>query len=369
MSDNAIHPASPVPGATRSPVSHTDLLGIELPEMERLVDQIGEKRFHARQIYHWIYARRAGTFDAMTDLSLALRRRLSDQFALGRSKIVTVEESTDGTRKYLLDVPSGGRVESVYLPEERRITFCISPQIGCALDCHFCLTARLGFVRNLGAGEIVGQVLALLDDNAAQIAGRPVNIVLMGMGEALHNYDNSMAAVRLLADPSGVGLPPRRITLSTAGLATGILRLAAEPVRPRLAVSLNATCDEVRSRLMPINTRFPLDALLHACRRFPLAPRERMTFEYVLLSGINDSPADPPRLAALMRRHGLRAKVNLIPFNAANGLIYQEPPAERLRRFRDDLLELGIPVSLRKNRGRDISAACGQLAFVRGAAI
>lgn len=225
------------------------------------------------------------------------------------------------------------------------------------------MTARLGFVRNLTPGEIVSQVLALLSDNETRTAGRPVNIVMMGMGEALHNYDNAMAAFRLLVDPAGIGIPRRRITFSTAGLAPGILRLAAEPVRPRLAISLNATDDRTRSDLMPINRKYPLDTLLAACRRFPLAPRERITFEYVLLRGVNDGAADPRRLAALMHRHQLNAKVNLIPFNEGAAFPFAEPSAETVTRFRDELLLLGVPASIRSNRGRDISAACGQLAL------
>ncbi|HZI93635.1 MAG TPA: 23S rRNA (adenine(2503)-C(2))-methyltransferase RlmN [Patescibacteria group bacterium] len=344
--------------------SPVNLLGMDLAFIECVLEEIGEKRFHARQIYRWIYSRRATGFDAMSDLSRPLRDRLAGRFSLLRPSISRVQQSADGTRKYLMAPPTGGEVEAVFIPEESRVTFCISPQIGCALDCGFCLTAQLGFVRNLTAGEIVGQVLAILDDNNQRIEGRPVNIVMMGMGEALHNYDNSIAAVRLLADPVGVGVPRRRITLSTAGLAPAIVRLAGETVRPKLAISLNATTDEVRSRIMPINRKYPLAILLDACRKIPLAPRERLTFEYVLLRGVNDSAHDPRRLAALMNRHNLHAKVNLIPFNEGGGLPWQEPSADSVKRFRDDLLSLGVPASIRKNRGRDISAACGQLALV-----
>ena len=337
---------------------------MELPELTRLLSAAGGRPFHARQVYRWIYARRATGFDVMSDLPRETRGLLSAGHRIERPAIRTVQQSSDGTRKYLLTAPSGGEVESVFIPEPSRITFCISPQIGCALDCRFCLTAQLGLVRHLAAGEIVGQVLALLEDNQQRIGDRPVNLVMMGMGEALHNYDQALAAVRLLADPQGVNIPRRRITLSTAGLAPAIVRLGEEPVRPRLAVSLNATTDAIRSRLMPINRKYPLDALLDACGRFPLAPRERLTFEYVLLRGINDTPHDPRRLAALMRRHRIRAKVNLIPFNAGGPLEFEEPAPETVRRFRDDLLSLGVPASIRKNRGRDISAACGQLALV-----
>ena len=350
-----------------APGTPIDLLGLDLSELTRVVESLGEQSFHARQIYHWIYARRVTAFGQMTNLSRALRERLEGGHTLGLPRVLKIEESSDGTRKYLFAPVSGGQVESVYIPEERRVTFCISPQIGCALDCHFCVTARLGFVRNLTSGEIVSQVLTLLSDNESRTADRPVNIVMMGMGEALHNYDNAVAAFRLLADPHGVGIPRRRITFSTAGLAPGILRLAAEPVRPRLAISLNATDDKTRSRLMPINRKYPLDTLLEACRKYPLAPRERITFEYVLLRGINDGAADPRRLASLVNRYQLRAKVNLIPFNAGSEIAFSEPAPETVRRFRDELLLLGVPASIRANRGRDISAACGQLAL-QGAA-
>lgn len=341
----------------------TEILGADLPQLERIVADLGESRFRARQIYRWIYARRAGGFEEMTDIPLALRSRLAATYRLGRPAAGDRRESADGTRKYLLDLKDGGSVEAVFIPEEKRATFCISPQIGCAIDCRFCHTARMGLTRNLAAGEIAGQVLHLLDDNRDRIGSRPVNIVMMGMGEALHNYDASMAAIRLMADPEGIGIPLRRITLSTAGLVPGILRLAQEPARPKIAVSLNATDDATRTRLMPINRKYPLAVLLDACRRFPLRPRERMTFEYVLLGGVNDTPADPPRLASLLSRHRVRAKVNLIPFNRGAGLPFQEPDPSVVKRFRDALLSIGIPASVRKNRGRDIEAACGQLAL------
>ncbi|HET9480149.1 MAG TPA: 23S rRNA (adenine(2503)-C(2))-methyltransferase RlmN [Candidatus Polarisedimenticolia bacterium] len=340
-----------------------DLIGLDRPAIARLVESLGEKPFHAAQIFRWLYARRASSFDQMTDLSLDLRRRLAGSFRIGRPRRVRVQESGDGTRKYLFMGAREGSYEAVFIPEEKRVTFCISPQSGCALDCRFCLTAQLGFVRHLQAGEIVGQVLELLDDNRARIDGRPVNIVMMGMGEALHNYGASLDAVRLLVDPQGLAIPVRRITLSTAGLAPAIEKLAAEPLRPHLAVSLNAADDETRSRIMPINRKYPLDVLLQACRRVPLGTRERLTFEYVLLRGVNDSPDVPARLAALLRRHRLRAKLNLIPFNAGADLPFEEPPAGLAECFRRALVEFGIPASIRRNRGRDISAACGQLAL------
>jgi len=338
-----------------------ELIGLEIEPLRGIVRELGEKPFRAGQIYRWIYARRATSFDAMTDLPEALRHRLSISCTVDRPRISRVQESSDGTRKYLLALSRGGEVESVFMPETRRVTFCISSQIGCALDCRFCFTARMGLVRHLSAGEIVSQVLTLAEDNRDRCEGRPINIVMMGMGEALHNFDASMSAVRLLADPDGCAIPRRRITLSTAGLAPAIRRFAGEPIRPRLAVSLNATTDEIRSRIMPINRRHPIGELLDACSMVPLAPRERLTFEYVMLRGINDTPRDPARLCALVNRHRLRAKVNLIACNGGEGHDWEEPAMEAVRRFRDDLLARGVPASIRRNRGRDISAACGQL--------
>lgn len=350
-------PTFPAPGAP------LELPGAELPAIERLMETLGQPRYHARQIHRWVYARRARSFAEMTDLPAALRGRLAAAHRIAWPEPVTVQRSSDGAVKYLLAPPSGGQMEAVVLPEPDRITFCISPQIGCALDCRFCLTAQLGFVRHLTAGEIAGQVLLLQSEVEPERDGRPLNIVVMGMGEALHNYDHAVAAVRLMADRSGMAIPPRRITLSTAGMVPAIRRLAAEPVRPHLAISLNATTDEVRSRIMPINRKHPLADLLDACAAWPLAPRERLTFEYVLLRGVNDTPADPRRLASLVHRHRLRAKVNLIPFNEGGGLPYQEPDPSTVRSFRDVLLSHGVPASIRRNRGRDISAACGQLAL------
>jgi len=344
-------------------MANKELLGLELPALTEMVLEMGEKPFRARQIHHWVYARGAAFFDAMTDLPDVFRKRLAEEFSLERPRVVRAQISTDGTRKYLFAPRAGGEVEAVFMPEERRVTFCISPQIGCALDCAFCLTAQMGLTRNLTAGEIVGQVLVLREENRERIAGRPINIVMMGMGEALHNYDASLAAVRLLADPEGIAIPLRRITLSTAGWAAGIRKLAGEKVRPRLAISLNATTDVVRSKLMPVNRRYPIDDLLDACRAIPLGPRERLTFEYVLLHGINDAPQDPIRLAALARKHRLKIKVNLIPFNPGGGLPYTEPSEAAVKQFREELIARGIPASVRKNRGRDIDAACGQLAL------
>jgi 23S rRNA (adenine2503-C2)-methyltransferase len=249
------------------------------------------------------------------------------------------------------------------MPEEKRQTICISTQAGCAVDCHFCLTATLGLIRNLSAGEIVGQVLAALQENRAALAPQ-TNVVLMGQGEPLLNYDAVMAALRILLDANGIALSPKHVTLSTSGIVPGIERLAQEKIRPKLAVSLNASSDEQRNAIMPINKKYPLEKLLGACRRYPLRPREKLTFEYVLLGGFNDSPDDARRVAKLLAN--LRCKVNLIPWNPGE-LPYAPPDAARIEAFRTLLTEKGFPVFVRYSRGQDIMAACGQLALLESA--
>jgi 23S rRNA (adenine2503-C2)-methyltransferase len=237
------------------------------------------------------------------------------------------------------------------------MTFCISTQVGCAMSCGFCLTGKMGLVRNLTAGEIVGQVRVLA--SATGLLDRPFNIVLMGMGEPLHNYDNTMKALRILNSEHGLALPPRRVTLSTVGIVPGLERLMAEPLMPNLAISLHATTDEQRTALVPPNSKYPLQAILDACRKFPLKKRNRITFEYVLLDGVNDTPEDARRLVKLLS--GIKAKVNLIPLNPAPGIPYRRPSDIRVDRFAKILAERGLTVSVRKSRGRDIRAACGQL--------
>ncbi len=340
-------------------MNRLSLVGMSREDLAALVTDLGEPAYRARQIFEWTYARRVRSFDEMTNLSRSLRARLAERHSLDRPPVKKVETSSDGTRKYLHDLGSAS-AESVLMPEPRRTTFCLSSQAGCALDCRFCLTATMGFVRHLTPGEIVAQAMTMLDEPAA--AGAVVNVVFMGMGEPLHNYDGVMGAFALLTDPAGMAIPRRKVTLSTAGLVPGIKRLAAERSRPRLAISLNATTDEVRSEIMPINRKYPLAELLRAAAEFPLAPRERITFEYVMLDGVNASMADAKRLAGLIHRNRLHAKVNLIPFNPGGRLGFRAPAREEIGAFADHLTAAGIPCSIRKNRGRDISAACGQLA-------
>ena len=330
---------------------------LERGEMEDAVERLGAPRFHGRQLFHWIYARGVTDFEAMTDLGRELRQRLAAAFLLETPAVDSKQISSDGTTKFLLRLADGQRVEAVYIPDTPAQTFCISSQVGCAMACGFCLTGRMGLTRHLTAGEIAGQVRVLAHETG--LMHTPFNIVLMGMGEPLHNYDATMKALRILADPQGLAVHPGRITLSTVGVVSALEKLAQEPIMPNLAISLHATTDEQRTAIVPLNRRYDLAALLDACRRFPLPRRARMTFEYVLLDRVNDTPDDARRLARLL--HGLRAKVNLLPLNEAPGIPYRRPSDGRVNAFARVLADRGITVSVRKSRGRDIRAACGQL--------
>jgi 23S rRNA (adenine2503-C2)-methyltransferase len=361
-----------------------DLLGKSLTELRELLVQMGEPAYRGAQIYHALYAERRLEFSQMTNLPAALRERLSREMRIAMPQIVKRYQSADGTVRYLLalemDVgaPLGGAcpgptsednagrtrnsttIETVFMPEETRQTICLSTQAGCAVECRFCLTATLGLIRNLTAGEIVGQVLVALEENRAELKPQ-TNVVLMGQGEPLLNYEAVMAAVRILLDPNGVGLSAKHVTLSTSGIVPGIERLATEKVRPKLAVSLNASSDAQREQIMPVNRKYPLEKLLGACQRYPLRPWEKLTFEYVLLGGFNDAPEDARRVVKLVAN--LRCKVNLIPWNPGE-LPYQPPDAARIEEFRRILTEKGVSVFVRYSRGQDIMAACGQLALV-----
>ncbi len=342
------------------------LLGQSREELRQLVAAWGQPAYRGDQLYQAIYRQRVSDLARVTALPSSLRERLAAECRVGWPQIEKEFRSADGTRRYLLRLADGESVEAVLMPEDGtlggsgpRDTICLSTQAGCPVDCRFCLTALLGLKRNLTAGEIVGQVLLVARENHLEPAGRPLNLVFMGQGEPLLNYENTLAAVRLLSDPRSLGLSTRRMTLSTSGIVPGIERLGHEPVRPKLAVSLNASTDEVRTRLMPINRKWPLGSLLEACRAFPLRPRERLTFEYVLLEGINDSPADARRLVKLVA--GLHAKVNLIAWNPGAGLDFRTPLDGQVLAFQRVLASAGLPAFIRKPRGRDIFAACGQL--------
>jgi 23S rRNA (adenine2503-C2)-methyltransferase len=341
-----------------------ELLGKSAEELREFVASLGERPFRAAQLYHALYAERRFEFSAMTNMPAALRARLTQEARITLPRIARRFPSVDGSIRYLFSI--GGenekpaQIEAVFMPRDGRQTICISTQAGCAVDCHFCLTAQLGLIRNLTPGEIVGQVLVALEENRGQLAPQ-TNVVLMGQGEPLLNYDATMAAVRILLDPKGVALAPRHVTLSTSGIVPGIERLGQEKIRPSLAISLNASSDEQRDALMPINRKYPLSVLLDACQRYPLRPREYFTFEYVLLGGVNDTPEDARRVARLIAH--IRAKVNLIPWNPGN-LPYRAPTAESIEEFQRILVDKGVPTFVRYSRGQDVFAACGQLALM-----
>ncbi len=338
-----------------------DLYGMDREALAGVLAPLGAKPFHAGQVYRWLYARRQ--FDPMrwTDLPRAMREKLAASYRAVPGEIAARTEVPDGTVKYRVALDGGASVETVYMVQRGRVTLCISSQVGCALGCDFCLTGKMGLVRNLTAGEIAGQVALAQNDRALEDLS--FNVVFMGMGEPLHNYDAVLAAVRLLTDPDGFGLSRQRITVSTSGLVPGIERLSREKLRPHLAVSLNATTDTVRDRIMPINRAVPLAKLLRACRDYAKATGEGFTFEYVLLSGVNDTDDDARRLERLAR--GLPVKINLIPFNPVPGwLSYTAPPRGRVVEIRDRLLADGVQVSIRWSRGAEARAACGQLALL-----
>lgn len=348
-----------------------NLLGLSADELRAHAQTLGEPAYRGAQIYHALYAERRREFARMSNLPATLRGRLGREACIALPGIRRAYRSADGTVRYVLaldpDRDSGpGRVEkpatieTVFMPEENRQTICISTQAGCAVDCRFCLTATLGLIRNLSAGEIIGQVLVALEENRAALKPQ-TNVVLMGQGEPLLNFDTVMAALRILMDPGGMAISPKHMTLSTSGIVPGIERLAQEKVRPKLAISLNASTDEQRDRIMPVNKKYPIEKLLDACRNYPLRPWERLTFEYVLLGGFNDSPEDARRVVRLLSR--LRAKVNLIPWNPGE-LPFEKPDAARVEEFRRILAEKGVPVFVRYSRGQDVMAACGQLALL-----
>jgi 23S rRNA (adenine2503-C2)-methyltransferase len=334
-----------------------DIAEMELAELEQTLEALGRPRFHGRQLFQWIHKRGITDFGGMTDLSRDLRSTLAAEFRIVTPEVVRREQSIDGTTKFLLRLEDGQLIESVFIPDTPSNTFCLSTQVGCAMRCGFCLTGKMGIIRNLTAGEIVGQVRVLARE-LAMLHSR-FNIVLMGMGEPLHNYDATMKALRILADEHGLSVHPRRVTLSTVGVLPALERLATEPLMPNLAISLHATTEDQRDLLVPINRKYGVKELLDACRKFPVKRRERITFEYVMLKDVNDTDEDARRLVRLL--NGVRAKVNLLPLNEAAGIPYERPSDTRVNRFAQVLAERGVIVSVRKSRGRDIRAACGQL--------
>lgn len=349
MSTNASGDRIPLVGRTRD-------------ELVALAVELGEPAFRGRQLHDNVYRRRELDPLAMTDLPKAFRERLAAEFPVTETTVQKVFHSTDGTRRYLLALGDGEVVEAVFIPVPSRDTICISSQVGCAVGCTFCLTAQMDVRRQMTASEIASQVLVVLNDVYGP--GRDVphgtNIVYMGMGEPFLNYAEVMKSVRILSSPEGMNIAPRRMTVSTSGIVPRIREFGAEPGRPELAISLSAPTDELRDTLVPINRKYPLADLLDACRTFPLGQRERLTFEYVMLDGVNDSDAMARTLAGLIG--GIRAKVNLIPHNPAPELPYTASPLDRIEAFQRALVGRGIDAYIRRPRGRDISAACGQLA-------
>jgi 23S rRNA (adenine2503-C2)-methyltransferase len=347
-----------------------ELLGKSKEELRDFCVALGEPAFRGAQIYHALYSERKFDVAQITNLPAALRERLSKEARVTLPEVKQQFASADGSVRYLYSLPTGdgkettgpASVEAVFMPSEGRQTICISTQAGCAVDCHFCLTAQLGLIRNLTAGEVLAQVLLPLEKHKAQLAPQ-TNIVLMGQGEPLLNFEPVMAAVGILLDPGGMGISPKHVTLSTSGIVPGIERLAQEKVRPKLAISLNASNDEQRDELMPINRKYPLSVLLEACKNYPLRTWEHLTFEYVMLGGLNDAAEDARRVVRLLAP--LKSvKVNLIPWNPGE-LPYRESSPERIEEFRRILVDRGVPAFVRYSRGRDVMAACGQLALLQ----
>ena len=355
-----------------------ELFGRSSEELRAFCQSLGEPGYRGAQLYHALYAKRNVHLVTMSNLPTALRERLSLAGKITLPSVQRKYASTDGSVRYLFALPEpegqqqtkAASVEAVFMPSEGRQTICISTQAGCAVDCQFCLTARLGLIRNLTAGEILAQVLLPLQDMerrskegtaAEQRLAARTNVVLMGQGEPLLNFENVFRALRILLDEDGVGLSAKHVTLSTSGVIPGIERMRDEPVRPKLAISLNASNDEQRDRLMPINWKYPLKDLMAACQRYPLRAWEHLTFEYVMLGGVNDAPADARRVVKLLAAMK-RVKVNLIPWNPGE-LPFQESKAEGIEEFRRILTDRGVPAFVRYSRGRDVLAACGQLAL------
>ena len=352
MSDNTV-----------SPEPHPDLVGLDRAGLAEEMAAFGAEPFRARQLWHWIYHRGATDFAAMTNLAKGFRERLAARYRLGRPEVSRALASSDGTRKWLIRFADGQEVETVHIPEADRGTLCVSSQVGCTLNCSFCHTGTQRLVRNLGAAEIVGQIMvardALGEWPSPPTDRQLTNIVLMGMGEPLYNYENVAAALKIVMDPEGLAVSRRKITLSTAGVVPMLSRVGAE-LGVNLAVSLHAVSDELRDELVPLNRKYPLRELLDACRSYPGSSNaRRITFEYVMLKGVNDSPAEAKELVRLLR--GIPAKVNLIPFNPWPGAPYECSTATAIAAFSDIVFAAGYSAPIRTPRGRDILAACGQL--------
>jgi len=335
----------------------TDLKNLSPSELEGFIASFGKERYRSIQILRWLYLKGVHSFDEMTNLSKTFRKEMEQVSFISDLRPLLMEESRDGTKKFLFQLKDGLRIESVLIPDRKRLTLCISTQVGCAMGCRFCLTGKMGLKRNLSTSEIVNQILAVRETLPASTS--ITNIVLMGMGEPLANYENMLKAIKLMTHPEAFKFSSRRVTLSTVGLLPELKQLSMEKARFRLAISLNASDEETRCRLMPINRRHPMKKILEICRTFPLQPRARITFEYVMLQGENDSLEDAKRLIKILK--GIPSKINLIPLNEAPEIPFKKPSEERVRQFQEILIEGGLTAIVRASKGADISAACGQL--------
>lgn len=349
-----------------------DLKGRLLPELEELMVSWGEKRYRARQLMLWLYHKQTSSFEDMTDISKVFRGKLNELACISNLKILAkVKSSLDDTTKYLFGLEDGGKVESVLMYDRGRVTCCVSTQIGCAQGCTFCATGASGFVRNLTAAEIINQIMAIeadISDSEQNAGSRRIksvtNVVLMGMGEPFANYEEVMKAIQLMNAPAGLMIAARKITVSTSGLIPQIRRFTREGTQVGLAISLNATTDETRCQLMPVNRRYPINDVLLACKEWALAVNRWLTVEYILFKGVNDSLADARRLCRLL--HGIPSKFNLIAYNPVDGLSFERPDPGQVERFRQRLADAHYVAPVRISRGVDISAACGQLRVRRG---
>jgi 23S rRNA (adenine2503-C2)-methyltransferase len=334
-----------------------NLFGLDRADLEEVASSLGLPAYRSRQLYSWLYRKRVGAISEMTNLPKPLRAALAETQTIQWPKVSERRVSLDGTVKYLFLLEDGATVEGVFIPEARRRTICISTQAGCPLKCAFCLTGIAGYVRNLKPDEILGQVAWVMRE--APSLPLPWNIVVMGMGEPLLNYESTLRALRILMDPEGFAVAPKKLTLSTVGILPALEKLMQEPVRPNLAISLHAPTPTLRRQLMPIEERYPLEAVVEAASRYPIPRGGRVTYEYVLLGGVNDSPDNARELVRLLR--GRKAKVNLIPLNPAPEIPFAPPSADAVDRFCGILAEAHLTVSVRRSRGGDILAACGQL--------
>jgi 23S rRNA (adenine2503-C2)-methyltransferase len=334
-----------------------DLKNLSPAELRNFIGSFGKERYRSIQILRWLYQKGVHSIDEMTNLSKRFRQELSEISFISTLEPLHVEQAKDGTKKFLFQLEDGNRIESVLIPDKKRLTLCLSTQVGCVLGCRFCLTGKMGWKRDLMVSEILNQILAVKERLTDKTS--ITNVVLMGMGEPLINYKNTLKAIELMTNPDAFKFSSRRITLSTVGILPELEQLSKEKISFRLAISLNASDEETRSHLMPINRRYPLKKILEACRNFPLRPRTRITFEYVLVEGFNDSPQDAKRLLRILK--GIPSKVNLIPLNEAPGIPFKRPSEKKIKQFQEILMKGGLTAIIRASKGAEISAACGQL--------